>query len=42
MRCSNSAYSMDTTLNRFENALTSTENIFSFVSTGPQITVPQD
>ncbi len=30
------AYSMDTTLNRFENALTSTENIFSFRSTGPQ------
>lgn len=30
------AYSMDTTLNRFENALTSPENIFSFVSTGPQ------
>ena len=30
------AYSMDTTLNRFENALTSPENIFSFVSTSTQ------
>ncbi len=27
-------YSLDTNLNRFPNALTSTENIFSFVSTG--------
>ncbi len=27
-------YTMDTTLNRFENALTSSEKIFSFVSTG--------
>jgi hypothetical protein len=30
------SYTMDTTINRFENALTSTENVFSFVSTGTQ------